>query len=271
MQGFVRTTSGTPVATLNRQGSAGVVLVCEHASNYIPQGYERLGLSAADQQRHIAWDIGALGVSEQLSALLDAPLVFATHSRLLLDLNRDVTAADSIVTHSEDTPIPGNQNISQTERRWRCDWLYAPFHAAIETLIDERLARGQATSVISIHSFTPQFLGETRPWQVGVLGRRDRRLADRILVSLRRDTDLCVGDNQPYSAELGVYHTIERHAERRGLPGVMIELRNDLIADNLGQTQWAGRLARDFRSALEDFSDDVAVAVPRIEAGAAKH
>jgi predicted N-formylglutamate amidohydrolase len=255
MQGFVRSTAAAPVATLNRQASGSVVLICEHASNYIPQGYERLGLSAADLQSHIAWDIGALALAEQLSALLDAPLVFATHSRLLLDLNRDVAAPDSIVTESAGVPIPGNQQLSQTERRWRCDWLYAPFHAAVELLIDERLSRGQATAVISIHSFTPSYPGEPRPWHVGVLGRRDRRLADRILASVRRDPALVVGDNQPYAPEQGVYHSIERHAERRGLPGAMIEVRNDLIGTSLGQTQWAGRLAHDFKCALEEFTD----------------
>jgi predicted N-formylglutamate amidohydrolase len=270
MQGFVRSTAAAPVAILNRKGAGAAVLVCEHASNYVPQEYARLGLAAADLQRHIAWDIGALALSEQLSALLDAPLVFATHSRLLLDLNRDVTAPDSIVTQSEDTLIPGNLDLSQTERRGRGDWLYAPYHAAIETLIDERLSRGQATAVISIHSFTPEYLGEVRPWHVGVISRRDRRLADRILESVRRDAALCVGDNQPYAPEQGVYHSIERHAERRGLPGAMIEVRNDLIGNCLGQTQWAGRLAHDFRSALEGFSE-VALGTRQITVEAATH
>lgn len=255
MQGFVRSTAAAPVAILNRKGAGSAVLVCEHASNYVPQEYARLGLSAADLQRHIAWDIGALALSEQLSALLDAPMVFATHSRLLLDLNREVGAPDSIVTQSENTPIPGNLDLSQTERRWRSDWLYAPYHAAIETLIDERLSRGQATAVISIHSFTPEYLSTVRPWHLGVISRRDRRLADRILESLHRDALLCVGDNQPYAPEQGVYHSIERHAERRGLPGAMIEVRNDLISSSLGQTQWAGRLAHDLKWALDGFSD----------------
>lgn len=270
MQGFVRSSSAAPVAILNRKGSGAAVLICEHASNYLPQDYHRLGLTAADLQRHIAWDIGALALAEQLSALLDAPLVFATHSRLLLDLNRDVAAADSIVTQSEGTLVPGNVDLSQTERRWRCDWLYAPFHAAIETLIDERLAHGLATAVISIHSFTPEYHGEARPWHIGVISRRDRRLADLILESLRRDADLHIGDNQPYAPEQGVYHSIDRHAERRGLPGAMIEVRNDLISNNLDQTQWARRLADDFKWALDGCTNSVATGMRAIAAEAAK-
>ncbi len=255
MHGFVRSSAAAPVATLNRQGRGAAVLICEHASNYVPQGYDRLGLSAADLHTHIAWDIGALALAEQLSALLDAPLVFATHSRLLMDLNRDIAAPDSIVSESEDRLVPGNMIISQTERRWRCDWLYAPFHAAVENLIDERLAAGLATAVISIHSFTAQLHGVARPWHMGVISRRDRRLADRLLDAVGRDSNLVVGDNEPYSPEHGVYHSIERHAERRGLPGLMIEVRNDLISSCLGQTQWAGRLARDLKSSLEVFAD----------------
>lgn len=271
MQGFVRSTAAAPVAVLNRKGSGSAVLICEHASNYVPQGYDRLGLAAADLQRHIAWDIGALALAEQLSALLDAPLVFATHSRLVLDLNRDLAAADSIVTESEGTLVPGNVDLSLTERRWRSDWLYAPFHAAIETLIDERLSHGLATAVISIHSFTPQYHGESRPWHVGVISRRDRRLADRILESVRRDASLCVGDNLPYAPEQGVYHSIDRHAERRGLPGAMIEVRNDLISNCLGQTQWAGRLAHDFKWALDGCTNSSALGTRHITADAAKH
>jgi len=268
MHGFVRSTAAAPVATHNRQGAGPVVLICEHASNYVPREYERLGLSAADLQRHIAWDIGALALAEQLAAQLDAPLVFATHSRLLLDLNRDTGAHDSIAIESEGTDIPGNFELNPTERRWRWDWLYVPFHAAVESLIDERLSAGRATAVISIHSFTPHYKGEQRPWHIGVISKRDRRLADRLLASVRRDTRLCVGDNEPYAPEHGVYHSIERHAERRGLPGAMIEVRNDLISDCLGQTQWAGRLAHDLKNALEPCAGSAGGGL-RTQAGAA--
>lgn len=251
MQEPIRTTAVAPVAVLNRNGAGPAVLVCEHASNYIPPEYHRLGLTAGDLQRHIAWDIGALGLSEQLSMLLDVPLVFATHSRLLRDLNRDVSAPDTIVTHSENTTIPGNLDLSDSERRWRDEWLYEPFHAELDRLIEQRLRQGLATAVISMHSFTPEYLGTVRPWHVGIVSRQDRRLSDRLLTSLREDATLCVGDNQPYTPDQGVYHSIERHAEARGLPGAMIEMRNDLIEQRLGQMQWASRLAREFNTALD--------------------
>ena len=238
-------------AVRNRRGRGGVVLVCEHASNHVPPDYRGLELDPADLARHIAWDIGAFGLADRLSALLDAPLVSATHSRLLIDLNRDPAAPDSIVAHSEDTAIPGNVDLAPGERRHRQQWLYEPFHAALDVLLDERAALAWPTALVSIHSFTPTYLGRQRPWHAGLIFREDRRLSDRLLAELGRDRELELGVNQPYGPGDGVYHTIGRHGERRGLPCAMLEVRNDQIAQAQGQARWAARLARDFGQALE--------------------
>lgn len=254
MQDFVNASAVEAVTVINRAGQSHFVLICEHASNYIPAAYARLGLTVEDLQRHIAWDIGALALSEQLSSALDAPLVAATHSRLLLDLNRDPSAADSIVIRSEDTPIPGNFAIPISEKQRRADWLYKPFHAAIEALINARLAAAIPTIIISVHSFTPIYHGCVRPWHAGVISQCDRRLADRLLKVLRCRPELVIGDNQPYAPDDGVYHTIERHGERRGLLCAMLEIRNDLIAHDDGQRQWAEKLAKNFKLAVEEFS-----------------
>lgn len=239
------------MAVVNAQGRGLPVLVCEHASNHVPPAYRDLGLGAADLDRHIAWDIGALGLSQRLAELLDAPVVHATQSRLLLDLNRALDAADSIVVHSEDTAIPGNIDLSDSERRRRQEEIYRPFHAELDALIDKRGASGLGTAVVSIHSFTPSYLGAARPWHVGVIAQNDRSLADLLLTELAGDATICVGDNLPYGPQDGVYHSMERHGEARGLPCAMIEVRNDLIADEGGQRHWAARLHRVLVSALQ--------------------
>ncbi|WP_211840906.1 N-formylglutamate amidohydrolase [Pseudoxanthomonas sacheonensis] len=244
--------TGSAVAVSNRDGGGAFVLTCDHASAHIPRAYAGLGLPAADLQRHIAWDIGALGLAEQLSGLLDAPLLHPTVSRLLLDVNRDTDAHDSIVVTSEDTVIRGNHAIDTIERQHRRDWIYAPYHREIETVVAARVAARKPTAMISIHSFTPVFKGVPRRWQVGVLSHRDRRMADPLLRALRADAGLEVGDNQPYAPRDGVYHTLERHAEANGLPCVMLEIRNDLIRDTPGQLSWAERLAPLLLRALED-------------------
>ena len=240
------------VAVKNRDGHGAFVLTCDHASAHIPPSYAGLGLPATELQRHIAWDIGALGLAEQLSGLLDAPLLHPTVSRLLLDVNRDPGAHDSIVVTSEDTVIRGNHSIDAFERQHRRDWIYAPYHREIEALVAARIAARKPTAIISIHSFTPVFKGMPRRWQVGVLSHRDRRMADPLLRELHADAGLEVGDNQPYAPRDGVYHTLERHAEAHGLPCVMLEIRNDLIRDIPGQLSWAERLAPLLLRAFED-------------------
>ncbi len=244
--------AGSLVAVLNRHGSSGLVLICEHASNYIPAEYARLGLARADLRRHIAWDIGALVLAQHLSARLDATLIYATHSRLLLDLNRDPMAADSIVEVSEDTPIPGNVGISPDERAHRRQWLYEPFHREIGRVLDQRQRVGIPTALLSVHSFTPSYLSAARPWHAGVVSGNDRRLAEPLLTRLRQERELVVGDNQPYAATDGVYHTLDRHGDARGLASTLLEIRNDQIEQASGRAVWTERLVAALRPALDE-------------------
>lgn len=240
-----------PVAVENGGGAGALVLLCDHASNFVPARYAGLGLGDEDRQRHIGWDIGALELSRQLSRRLDAPLFHATLSRLLFDVNRHPDAHDAIVDVSEDIAIPGNRDLGAPERADRRDWIYGPYHAAIGQLISQRIADARAVGVVAVHSFTPVYRGRSRPWQIGVLSQRDRRMAEAMLDALRDDPELRIGDNQPYAPTDGVYHTLERHAEARGLPCVMLEIRNDLIRDTPGQAAWADRLAPLLQRAFE--------------------
>ena len=232
-----------PLAWHRPEGSAGLLLLCEHASAHIPPAFHGLGLPEGELQRHIAWDIGALALAQALSDRLDAPLAHATYSRLLLDLNRPVDATDSIVERSEATDIPGNRGLSAAHRQWRQRRIYQPFHAAVDAKVAERRQAGVPTAVLSIHSFTPSYHGQARPWHAGVIARGQRRFGDLLLAGLRAEASLCIGDNEPYAPVAGVFHSIERHAERHGLHGAMIEVRQDLVGDAAGQAAWATRLS----------------------------
>lgn len=244
---------GSTVRIVGVDRRGGFVITCDHACHYIPPHYQGLGLPDTDLLRHIAWDIGALALSEHLAEALDAPLLHPTISRLLLDVNRHPDAHDSIPETSENTAIPGNIGLDIEERRRRRNRIYAPYHDAIAELIARRLEQQRPTAVIAIHSFTPVYRDHARPWQVGVLSHRDRRMADPLLTALRAsDTALEIGDNEPYAPENGVYHTLDRHAEAHGLPCVMIEIRNDLISEPPGQRAWANRLAPLLVHALQD-------------------
>ncbi|UWU25648.1 N-formylglutamate amidohydrolase (plasmid) [Rhizobium sp. CB3060] len=238
----------TPVSVRNEDGSSRIVVVCEHASNYVPRHLHGLGLPPEKLVEHIAWDPGALGVAQQLADMLDAPLVFANVSRLVLDINRHPDHPGSIVKLSEATEIPGNKSLSDAERLLRCDAIYHPFHAALEDVVGKRSHR--SPWVISIHSFTPVYKGVPRPWHVGILHNHDTRLSHHLLDGLSNDPDLVVGDNEPYTPTDGVYHTIERHTLPYGFAGAMIEIRNDLISNKEDEKDWASRFNRILKGRL---------------------
>jgi len=220
------------------------VLVADHAGRLLPHALESLGLDEIDLVSHIAWDIGIAEVTANLSDTLDAPYVAQSYSRLVIDCNRSVGATDSIVAASAGTPIPGNQAISASDREARARHIFHPYHDHIRGLLDRRVRHNQPTIVVAMHSFTPVFMGNARPWHVGVLYGRDSRLADLLLGLLRSEPGLSVGDNEPYSASDGTDFTIAEHGERRGLPHVEIEIRQDLIADDRGRIEWSERFAR---------------------------
>lgn len=230
-------------------GSGPILLLCDHASNFIPEAFGSLGLSRDDLNSHFAWDPGAAEVTRQLSRLLDCPAILASAARLLIDCNRDPGDWDSIVEIGEVTPIPGNIGLSQAERAARANAYHTPFHDCIEAA---RVAGGnRIKAMVSIHSFTPAYRGKQRPWHIGLVHYADSRLAQSLALQLRADDHLTVGDNEPYGPGDGVYYTLTRHAEARGMAALMIEIRNDLIATEAGQTDWAQRLAPMLLNAVE--------------------
>ena len=243
-----------PVIVENGDGAGDLVIVCEHASNAVPARYAGLGLAAEALTSHIAWDPGALAVARHLAEGFDAPIVRATMSRLVIDCNRPLDAPDLIVSEADSIVVPGNR-IGDEERARRFAMVHQPFHAALGRMIADRRAMGRLTALISVHSFTPFLHGQTRPWDVGIIFGGDRRLADLLIKSLKDEVSLVVGVNEPYSPADRVFYTHERHAEPLNLPSVMIEIRNDLIADSANQQAMAERLAGALREATAALSD----------------
>ncbi len=235
-----------------RAASARAILVCDHASNQRPAALGDLGLPQADLERHIAYDIGARGVSLALAERFAAPAVCATFSRLVIDPNRAEDDPTLVMRLYDRSIIPGNRDHDRAERQARVETLYRPYHDAIGSLLDAATAQpGPPPFVISIHSFTPQLRGRPpRPWQIGVLWRDDPETAALLLDHYRAESDLTVGDNEPYA---GAYDgdTMTRHAAARKLPHVVLEIRNDLIAEPAGQRAWAARLAPALERVIE--------------------
>ena len=240
-----------PVTVVNAEGASAFLIVADHAGNAFPRSMGRLGISEADQTRHIAWDIGIAGVCRLLAERLDSPLIQQNYSRLVIDCNRPPAAPSSIPRMSEATPIPGNLDLSDADRTAREQEFFQPYHARIIAELERRATAGRPTVLIAMHSFTPVYHGVARPWHVGMLYNRDPRLAGAVLAALRQERGLVVGDNEPYRVDDTTDYTIPVHGERRGLLHTGIEIRQDLIADASGQAEWAARMARALTAALE--------------------
>lgn len=233
--------SGPPVVAVNEVGKAPILLLCEHASRALPAGYGRLGLPTAEFDRHIAWDLGAAEVAMRLACLLDAPLFLAGYSRLLIDLNRPPASGTSIPEISDGTRIPGNVGLDAAERRRRFDRYFTPFHDAVAAYLDAQ--KGRAVSVIGVHSFTPVFEGVARPWGAGVLFGHAEVFAEALALAMSDATDVLVGRNEPYRVCREYDYTVPVHGDDRGLPAVLIEVRQDLVSDVFGIERWSRILA----------------------------
>jgi predicted N-formylglutamate amidohydrolase len=234
--------------------AAQIVFLCEHASNHIPEDLSALGLSEEALSSHIAWDLGALPLAEALARHFEAPLVAACVSRLVYDCNRPPEAPDAIPERSEVYDIPGNRNLSEAERRRRVHEVYEPFHQAVTALLDARDARRLSTALVTVHSFTPSYNGRPRSVELGILHDEDSRLADLLLENAQAVTGLKSARNDPYGPDDGVTHSLQRHGIARGLPNVMLEIRNDLLRGPEQRQEIAEKLACLIEIALEALS-----------------
>lgn len=243
-----------PFTVHNAQGVSPFVLIADHAGQRVPTRLGDLGLPRAELDRHIGWDIGIAGVTEQLAGMLDAFAILQTYSRLVIDCNRPLQAPGSIVTISDGTVVPGNQGLDNAAKTARALEIFAPYHARITRELDRRSAHSPAPVLVSMHSFTPVFAAFERPWHAGILYHRDSRLAHALLAALRAEPGLQVGDNEPYAVSDNSDYAIPVYGEQRGLLHVELEIRQDLISDPAGQREWAERLARLLPALLPDLT-----------------
>ncbi|WP_209835259.1 N-formylglutamate amidohydrolase [Ruegeria sp. HKCCE3926] len=224
------------------------LITCDHATNTVPPDVNGgdLGLPREDMERHIAYDVGAYEVSKHLGEILNAPVIAANFSRLVIDPNRGEDDPTLLMKLYDGSIIPGNRHADDDERERRLNMCYRPYHEALA-----QMAALPHAVIVSMHSFTRQLRGrEPRPWHIGVLHTSDERFSGPLIERLQAEEDLCVGVNEPYTGVLPG-DAIDKHCTAFGRPNALIELRNDLIADHTGQREWAERLAVILQDALE--------------------
>lgn len=246
-----------PFSILNPSGRSHILLTVEHAGRAVPSALGDLGIPASEMERHIAWDIGAAALGGQLSALLDAPLLCQPYSRLVIDSNRPLDAPDLVPEVSDGTLVPANCGLSDADRCQRYDEIHQPFHHAVSKVLDERAESGTPTLLVSLHSFTKMLAveGRERPWKLGILHGSDARLAEALMNEFaKRFPAVCCAFNEPYTIDYISDYSVPVHGEARGLPNVLLEIRNDEIADAPGRARWASMLAAALSAAAESLA-----------------
>jgi predicted N-formylglutamate amidohydrolase len=240
----------TPFAAQNPDGDFPAVLLVEHARSFIPPEMNGLGVAPADIETHIGWDIGIEGVTRGVSDALNAPAVYCLYSRLIIDVNRPLDNAELIRPESDGIDIPGNQHLSDEERAARIDRIFYPYHDAAEDLVTRAMKKHGRPAVIAMHSCTPQLRGGAfRPWEIGLSTYGSEDLM-RALADVLKGEGFNVGLHDPYDARELPGMSLDTHGHAKGLPDLLIEIRQDQIADEAGQERWAGVMARAFRKAL---------------------
>ncbi len=228
-----------PVMLVNPTGASPLLLTADHAGQAIPASLGDLGVSAAERARHIGWDIGIWGVTRRLAAILDARAIGQAYSRLVIDCNGNPDWPGSVPVISESTDIPGNIGITPADRAARVTEIFQPYHQRLASELDQR----PPGALIAMHSMTNIYKGVARPWPASVLFNRHARLG-LIMADLLRAEKILVGENEPYVVNDTTDYSVPVHAERRGLPYLELEIRQDLIADEVGEIEWAQRLGR---------------------------
>ena len=237
-----------PVERIEGSFAAGVLFLCDHAANALPKAYGALGLASEQLDRHIAYDIGAAWIARRLAMLFGAPAILSRFSRLLIDPNRGLDDPTLVMRLSDGDIIPGNAHVAAEEIEHRRAHYWKPYRAAVSATIEAMLDKGPMPAVVSIHTFTPSWKARPRPWEVGILWDSDPRFAKPMIAALTLE-GLCVGDNEPYDGAL-IGDTLDEEVTRRGLAGLLIEIRQDLAGNKEKATAFADILARLLRPIL---------------------
>lgn len=233
-----------------KKNNTNILLVCDHASNLIPSKYKNLGLPEKLLSEHISYDIGVAGLTKKMANSMNAQAILSNFSRLLIDPNRSVDDPTSIMYFADKFIIPGNRGIKDQDIRIRAKEFYDPYHEKIEETIISLLNNSFVPLLISLHSFTRKFRDRIRKWEISILWDSDDRISAPLIDSLKRDNKYVIGNNQPYKGYLRG-DTLYTHATSRGLPHVLIEVRNDLIADDNGQEIIANYLTKKLSQVID--------------------
>jgi len=206
-----------------------IVITAEHASNGLPDGYswtENDKTYFADE--HWGYDPGSLDMAIHLAKGLKCVLVYSLYSRLLLDVNRCITAQTLFRKSGDGKIVDLNKDITWEEEQQRI----IKYHHSYFSALREVSIKIDPLYVFSVHSFTPLYEGQPRSLEVGTLVNYSDELAEKINEIFKRK-GYKAAVNEPYDGKQGLA-TLEallfaEYPVKR--QGVEFEFRNDLLQD----------------------------------------
>ncbi len=235
----------------NSNGKTPLLIGCDHAENRIPEGLSNLGLEPEHLDSHIALDVGAKQVSILLSEMFDAPLIMASYSRLVIDLNRYPQDPSLILEVSDGIPIPGNINLDSSTRQERIDSFFVPYHKKFAEIARNMMDCHEDPLLLALHSFSPIIGGERRPWHYGVMwDEYPRNVKHQLLKGLYRFDGLQIGDNKPYSGHSPQGYAHVEHGHKNNMRVALLEIRQDLISKSADQEHSAELLYQVFKDII---------------------
>lgn len=207
---------------------APILLSCEHGGNRVPARYRHLFRNAgALLASHAGWDMGALEAARLLRRKLSAPLVAATTTRLLIDLNRSPHHAQLFSDRTRTLPV--------AERAEIINRYYNPYRTEVRTQLEALMQQAGRVVHVSVHSFTPCLNGEQRNADLGLLydpqRRAEKRFCDALATRIRSRQPLVrVRRNYPYrgTADGLVTALRQRYSARRYI-GLELEFNQRLF------------------------------------------
>jgi predicted N-formylglutamate amidohydrolase len=213
------------------------LITCEHSSNRFPQ---HLSKEHELVDTHWAVDIGAEDVSGMLASNMQLPILSSRISRLVIDVNRPLTS-DTLFRHQADgRTVKVNEYLSFEEKQDRIDRYWKPYRAELGTILTETPG---LDFVLSIHSFTPNYEGQPREIEIGVLYTDSKLEGSKFLAEFAAK-GYKVAENEPWPASLC---DILIPVTAAGKDMVILEIRNDLASD----PHFRRRITTDIQHILE--------------------
>ena len=241
-----------PVEIFRVENSSPVLIVCDHAGNAVPKKLQQSMPKPEDMNRHIAIDVGARSVAQIVARALNSNLIMQRYSRLVIDMNRPLDSPELCPEVSDGTPVPFNQNLTDNQKNSRVVEIFEAYHNSIAGVIGE--SENPPLALVAIHSFTPSLRNQPpRFWHFDLISRAAVDLAIELRDFLQsKRPEFNYGVNDIFAVSDSSDYTLRTHAENRGLLGLSIETRNDLLTSENDINHWGALLADGLHAIFAD-------------------